>query len=927
MGRYKAVTFAITVLFVISITSLLPLTEAKVTVHSITVTTDKESYILGSEAIAKAVLDFTGAKKDLLGVNFTWYYPNGTIAKLDPDVMPDGTGVAYSSWWPDALGNDFVVNATYTGDKAIYDEASFDVVTSPPYKEVGGPINVDTTWYLNESPYIVIDNVSVETGVTLTIEPGVMVEFKNETALTVNGTLIAIGNESNMITFTSNNTNPQPGDWRYIEFDNDDGSSMISYARIEYSYYGLKIVDSSPDITYNLIRDIMLDGIWAYKCSSYIAYNTITAIVYQYAGNKGINLLGDCSAEIHGNIITDVEEYGMKISNSDPVVSENFISGSYYNIYCYNSNAIINNNMLFDAQIDCIRVEDCLDVLITNNTVSDSKYKGIRCEGSSPIISHNLISNNGGTGIDDSGIWLYECQNMEISNNILEGNKFGIYIKNSNTLIIIDNELLNSTKDGIYSDDSYDIEILDNIIDGNENGINLKDSIGIISINNPISNNTGKAFLAYNSTNIEIQQNIMNSNEYGIFLQASYVTMTNSTIYSGTEADIFLTQNSKFISINSTFRPDKVLVSGDCQLIVKNYLHIFVQNYSYQPFQGTNVTVKDNELTVYSIQTDEKGMCRFLLLTDRIYNGNNTPTENITEVEVENGTVFLLKNPRDVDMSYSHVEVFSPGNPLSLQITSPLNQSLVFDVLNITGTASSLSGEINNVEINIDGGEWRSTIQTDGDWSFWRLELDTRGLSDDWHMIFARVSTPYHEKKTFIMVLVDNIGNKPPMVSITSHNSYDIVNGTIKLEGISYDYDGFVESVDINIDNGSWIATNNLNGNWSTWNININTTGYPDGMHNISILAFDNANENMTIHIALIFNNEAADGDGENGDGDGNGDEDGEGDGGMWWIVWILVIILIVIAMILTLKRRKKKESEEGEDRESESNTKSEDDL
>jgi hypothetical protein len=290
----KYITLIISIAILTSVFFIFTSVEAKVTVNSVTVTTDKLEYTLGSEAVAKAQLDYTGAKKDLLGVNFTWYYPNGSLAKFDPNVMPDGSGASYSSWWPDETGANFAVNATYSGDTTKFDETTFDVVLAPPSNLISGPIGIDTTWTLAQSPYIVVGDVFIESGVTLTIEPGVVVEFFNNTILMVNGTLLANGNSTNMITFTSNNTNPKPGDWVGIDFNYANSDSKISYCRIEYANNGINIYESSPEIVHNLIRDINRTGISAYKSSSYIGYNTITNIVYGFASNKGINLISEC---------------------------------------------------------------------------------------------------------------------------------------------------------------------------------------------------------------------------------------------------------------------------------------------------------------------------------------------------------------------------------------------------------------------------------------------------------------------------------------------------------------------------------------------------------------------------------------------------------------------------------------------------------
>ncbi|HZO86039.1 MAG TPA: hypothetical protein VFC26_12545, partial [Verrucomicrobiae bacterium] len=73
---------------------------------------------------------------------------------------------------------------------------------SPPTNGISGLIAEDTTWRAADSPIILGGDITVNFGVTLTIEPGVRVLFRDGLLLTVNGRLVADGDPTNRIAFS-----------------------------------------------------------------------------------------------------------------------------------------------------------------------------------------------------------------------------------------------------------------------------------------------------------------------------------------------------------------------------------------------------------------------------------------------------------------------------------------------------------------------------------------------------------------------------------------------------------------------------------------------------------------------------------------------------------------------------------------------------
>jgi hypothetical protein len=126
-------------------------------------------------------------------------------------------------------------------------------------------------WVQQESPYIVDGEIVIPAGQNLTIAPGVVVKFTGFYRLKVNGTLMARGNASDKIIFTSSKDfefgtgesgettrlSPQTNDWDLIEFNDDKGqnASELSHCIIRYSTGVIQCKNASPILSNILITD------------------------------------------------------------------------------------------------------------------------------------------------------------------------------------------------------------------------------------------------------------------------------------------------------------------------------------------------------------------------------------------------------------------------------------------------------------------------------------------------------------------------------------------------------------------------------------------------------------------------------------------------------------------------------------------------
>lgn len=235
---------------------------------------------------------------------------------------------------------------------------------------ISGYILSNTTWTLAGSPYMVTGNTLVSNGVTLTIEPGVVVKFDDSTAIQIDGELIAIGTPQNRITFTSMQAVPAAGDWGKIHFP-------------------------------GVCTDAVFDSLGRYISGSIMKYCDVL-----YGGELGFG-------QIH-------------IESSSPYFSHcNISSSSKSGIYCHGSAYFLDSSSIKNCSSHGLYFDDhfknSCGLDIRNNTIENNKggiYFGSESRPVSCLnIPVNIINNNFSSNYTFSAIEVYSTRNMKISEN------------------------------------------------------------------------------------------------------------------------------------------------------------------------------------------------------------------------------------------------------------------------------------------------------------------------------------------------------------------------------------------------------------------------------------------------------------------------------------------------------------------------------
>jgi hypothetical protein len=292
---------------------------------------------------------------------------------------------------------------------------------------VGGAINSDTTWTKANSPYNLIENVSVNNGFTLTIEAGATVNL-NSYHITVNGALVAKGTSTDKIQINGISGSgplmppPAPNPYPFIYGINftkisvgynvqADTGSIIQNAVINSTTLTL---ESSPEIDSDMIN-------------GYVTSNE-TAIISNNIVTGEIDLTGPSKVsnnQINGTIQAQTNVIGGNIEDNSnpqgtPVISNNVVSGGGINGIGISFLTAYSNS-----------------IIVSGNTITDCNKAGIAAEGVG-LIENNLIKNNQ-DGIDIEGL-------NTVINNTIEDNYIGIQqVNNFDFPTVIYNNIQNNS--------------------------------------------------------------------------------------------------------------------------------------------------------------------------------------------------------------------------------------------------------------------------------------------------------------------------------------------------------------------------------------------------------------------------------------------------------------------------------------------------
>ena len=220
---------------------------------------------------------------------------------------------------------------------------------------IGIPIYGPLSGILEQNTYNVIDDISVQDGDSLIIDPGSIFLFNSNSSFSISGYLYAVGTVEDSIKFIPT----LPGStWEGISFLGSTSDNRLGYCIItESNSNGIYCPNTNMIISHCKISDNNSNGIYCYFSNPTISHCIISHNTTEFGWGGGIRL----------------DHAGPTINNC--TISTNYATNGGGGIYCYHSNPVILNTV--------IEGNDRSGGLMFNNSLSS-------------IINYCNFYNNGG---------------------------------------------------------------------------------------------------------------------------------------------------------------------------------------------------------------------------------------------------------------------------------------------------------------------------------------------------------------------------------------------------------------------------------------------------------------------------------------------------------------------------------------------------
>jgi len=307
-------------------------------------------------------------------------------------------------------------------------------------------INTDQTWTASNSPYIINRRVSVLAGNTLTIEPGVVVKFGNDSGINVYGSIVVGGTAEKPVYFTSIHddsigldTNGD-GDSRLPSVNDSWGLNINKSPHSSFSHLNMRYSDGG---IFMWETTVPIDNLNVENCGQGVFMAgggelTVTNSTFKNITNNAI--AGDQNSsltisDVHIENVWDWEAVALSGNSHISIKNSTVLNTNFaYALGLYGANAEVENSVFSGGLSYGIALFNTggnkSTLTLRDSTVEEYLDGGVGIFNSEVLIERSFIRNN------MYGIWA----NGGYPSIILESSLYGnlIYAIESHTNISID---------------------------------------------------------------------------------------------------------------------------------------------------------------------------------------------------------------------------------------------------------------------------------------------------------------------------------------------------------------------------------------------------------------------------------------------------------------------------------------------------------
>lgn len=223
-------------------------------------------------------------------------------------------------------------------------------------------ITRDSTWN-NQLPFVILDGLSVDENVTLTINKGTKIYCHANAPFIVNGSLKVLGEkfDSTRVTFSGDRTDPVyrdfPGSWPGIYFTEKSKNNLLEYAIIKNAYQGIITTLPAPNNQTKLVlNQCILDNIFdAGILSLNSSIKAVNCLVSNCGNNVAIGSGGNyefvhCTLVGIGNNYVQHKNPVLYITNANGQGAPLNLSASFTNCIFYGEGGIAEDEIVLDRK-------------------------------------------------------------------------------------------------------------------------------------------------------------------------------------------------------------------------------------------------------------------------------------------------------------------------------------------------------------------------------------------------------------------------------------------------------------------------------------------------------------------------------------------------------------------------------------------------